>query len=120
MGLAPAKLLSMHSVLRSLHDSDLLLGQPIQLIHQRVDLRVGGLDLALVELLVGGDGQDCVPVGVVSKPEALPAARHQPLVLRQAGAQKWGLRLNESAVGPQAQHLNVGPPGQVRSDGSIS
>jgi len=32
-----------------LHDGDLFLGQPIQLVHQRVDLFMGGLDLALVE-----------------------------------------------------------------------
>ena len=35
------------SVLPLLHDSDLVLRQPVQLIHQRVDLRVGGLDVAL-------------------------------------------------------------------------
>jgi hypothetical protein len=44
------------SVVPPFHDSDLFLGQPIQLIHQRVDLLIGGLDVALVELLVGGDG----------------------------------------------------------------
>lgn len=49
-------LLSAGSVVPPLHDSDLLLGQPIQLVHQRVDLRIGGLDLSLVELFVGGDG----------------------------------------------------------------
>ena len=37
-------------------DFDLFLRQPIQLVHQRVYLPVGGLDLALVQLLVGGDG----------------------------------------------------------------
>ncbi len=39
-----------------LHKGDLFLGQPIQLVHQRVDLLVGGLDLAMLELLVGGNG----------------------------------------------------------------
>jgi len=37
-------------------DLDLLPRQPIQLVHQPVNLPVGGLDLALVELLVGGNG----------------------------------------------------------------
>jgi dihydrodipicolinate synthase/N-acetylneuraminate lyase len=44
------------SRLLPLHNSDLFLGQSIQTADQRVDLLVGGLDLALVELLVGGDG----------------------------------------------------------------
>jgi len=44
------------SVVPPLRDSDLFLGQPIQLVHQRIDLRIGGLDLALEELLVTGDG----------------------------------------------------------------
>jgi len=39
-----------------LHESDLFLGQPIQLVHQPDNLLVGGLDLALVQLLAGGDG----------------------------------------------------------------
>ena len=38
------------------HHRYLFLGQPIQFVHQRVYLAVGGLDLALVQLLVGGDG----------------------------------------------------------------
>jgi hypothetical protein len=38
----------------TLDDLDLLLRQPIQLIHQRVNLPVRGLDLPLVEFLVGG------------------------------------------------------------------
>jgi len=42
-------------VIPTLHNRDLIRGQPIQLIHQRVDLAVGGLDLAMAQLLVGGD-----------------------------------------------------------------
>jgi hypothetical protein len=38
-------------VIPPLHDSDLVLRQPIQLIDQGVDFRVGGLDLALIELV---------------------------------------------------------------------
>jgi hypothetical protein len=38
-----------------LHYRNLLLRQPIQLIHQSVNLPVRGLDLPLVELLVGRD-----------------------------------------------------------------
>ena len=37
-----------------LHHPNFLLRQPIQPIHQPINLPVGGLDLALVELLVGG------------------------------------------------------------------
>jgi len=44
------------SVILSLHDGDLFLGQTIQSIDQRIDLLIGGVDLALLELLVGGDG----------------------------------------------------------------
>ena len=44
------------SLISPLHNSDLLFGQSIQLVHQRVDLGVGSLDLALVQFLVGGDG----------------------------------------------------------------
>jgi len=36
----------------SFPSSDLFLGRSIRLIHQRVDLLIGGLDLALVEPLV--------------------------------------------------------------------
>jgi len=43
------------SVIQTLHHPNLLLRQPVQLIHQRVNLPVGGLDLPLVELLVSGD-----------------------------------------------------------------
>ena len=39
-----------------LHDSDLFLRQPIQIIDQGVDLLVGGVDLRRVRLLAGGDG----------------------------------------------------------------
>jgi len=39
-----------------LQDDDLFLGQPIRLVHQPLDLLVGGLDLALVELLVRSAG----------------------------------------------------------------
>jgi len=42
MRLTPA----VHSITSSLHDSDLFLRQPIQLVHQRVDLAVGDLELA--------------------------------------------------------------------------
>jgi hypothetical protein len=45
-----------YSVIWPLHDSDLFLGQPIELLHEGVDFRIGGLDLALAEFLVGGDG----------------------------------------------------------------
>jgi hypothetical protein len=45
------------SVIPPLHNRDLLLGQPVHLTHQCVDLGIGGLDLALVELLVGEDGR---------------------------------------------------------------
>ena len=41
----------------TLDDLDLLLRQPIQLIHQRINLPVRGLDLPLVEFLVGGDSE---------------------------------------------------------------
>ena len=39
-----------------LDDSDLVLRQVVQLVHQRVNLAVGGFDLPLVQLLIGGDG----------------------------------------------------------------
>ena len=38
----------------SFNDFDLLLRQPIQLIHQRINLPARGLDLPLVEFLIGG------------------------------------------------------------------
>ena len=38
------------------HNLGFLIGQPIQPIHQRVNLPVCGLDLALIELLIGGNG----------------------------------------------------------------
>lgn len=50
----------MASIPAPLRDSDLLLRQSIQLIQQRVDLLVGGLDLALVQHLVGGGGGDAL------------------------------------------------------------
>ena len=50
----------MGSMVPRFHDSDLFLGQSIQPIHQRADLVAGGLDLAVVELLVDGDGGDAV------------------------------------------------------------
>jgi len=37
-------------------DLDLFACELVQAVHQLVDLLVGGLDLALVEVLVGGDG----------------------------------------------------------------
>jgi len=43
------------SVVPLFHDSDLFLGQCIQLIHQRVNPSILGLDPALVEVLVGGN-----------------------------------------------------------------
>jgi hypothetical protein len=41
-----------------LYDRDPFFGQPSQLIHQRVDLFVGGLDLALIEVPVAGNSVD--------------------------------------------------------------
>ena len=38
-----------------LHNRDLFLRQPIQLVHQRVDVRIGGLDLPVVQVLVDGN-----------------------------------------------------------------
>ena len=40
----------------SLDDFDLVLRQVVQFVHQRVNLAVGGFDLPLVQLLIGGDG----------------------------------------------------------------
>jgi hypothetical protein len=39
------------------NDGDLFFRQAIQLVDQRIDLGIGGGDLALVERLVGGDGR---------------------------------------------------------------
>ena len=52
----------MYSVVPPLHDSDLFLRQPIQLIHQRVDLLVGGLDLARAQI-----GHSTKPAPVLSR-----------------------------------------------------
>jgi len=43
------------SALAPLDDGDLSLGQTVQLVRQRVDLLLGGLDLALVEILSWSD-----------------------------------------------------------------
>jgi hypothetical protein len=51
---APTRLALVRSIIPSFHNSDLLLRQPIRPIYKRVDLRVGGLDLALVETLDAG------------------------------------------------------------------
>ena len=37
----------------SFHNLDFLIGQPVQLVHQFVNLAVGGVDLTLVQFLVG-------------------------------------------------------------------
>jgi len=47
---------SFHSAIQRFNDPNLLLRQSIQLIHQGINLPVGGLDLPLIEFLIGGDG----------------------------------------------------------------
>jgi len=43
-------------MVQTFHHPNLPLRQPIQLVHQRVNLPVHGFDLAQVELHAGGDG----------------------------------------------------------------
>ena len=57
-----------------LHDADLLPRQPIQLIHQRVDLLVGGLDLALAEIVIVRGWPRCFRSDPAT-PECAPSTR---------------------------------------------
>ena len=57
-----------------LHNGDLLLGQPRQLVHQRVDLLVGGLDLALAEIVTVRSRPRCFR-GDPTSPERAPSRR---------------------------------------------
>jgi hypothetical protein len=59
----------------TLNDRDLPLPQPVQLIHQRVYLPVGGLDLPLVEFLAGrgSDGKRIARFRLAFKADDMPS-----------------------------------------------
>lgn len=67
------------SAIPRLHDSDLVLCRAVQLIHQRVDLGVGALNLALVGLLVGRGRGPGHGFAVKPRSAALPALRTESL-----------------------------------------
>lgn len=75
---------SVSSVIPALHSRDLFLRQLIQLVHQRVNVLVDGLDLPLVEVGEGrGRGS-----GKLTVPGQLPV-RRGPAAARFCALERW-------------------------------
>lgn len=72
------KVVNTYILFLSLHQFDLFIRQSVQLLHQEVDLGIGGVDLALEEGFFGG-GEGCGKLLVKREMPECPTSCKNPL-----------------------------------------